>query len=105
MEQKTNPVWKEVVEELAHEVSQAYLKNYKVVASLEKYKYIITETIEEYGYSGKNFKTKYLPVIIAMALEKFEQQKIPGLLKEPKEVIVGEGKIKDFLGIKVYDNG
>jgi hypothetical protein len=69
----------EVVKELAMEAAEVYNNNIKTVASFEKFRTIIDETIEEYNYNGKNFKTKYLPVILAMALEK--QEKLSNLKK------------------------
>jgi uncharacterized coiled-coil DUF342 family protein len=74
----------EVIKELAMEAATVYNNNAKTVASFDNFRTIIDETIEEYNYKGKNFKTKYLPVILAMALKKQEFKDYSFFLNELK---------------------
>jgi hypothetical protein len=69
---ETNKIRKEIIRETVN----FQRDNFNTLKRLEKFKNIIDDTIKEYNYNGSNFHKKYLPVIISLALEKYEKELI-----------------------------
>jgi hypothetical protein len=42
---------------------------------VDKYEDIISEVLEDYNYKGRYFKVEYLPILLALALEKLDKRK------------------------------
>jgi hypothetical protein len=74
MKKNKNSLMDEATTILAHEAADIYNSNARIALSFSKYQDIIESTIDDFGYKGKNFDMKRLPIIIAMALTKLEEK-------------------------------
>jgi hypothetical protein len=84
---------------LGKEAGKAFKDSYNTAKSLQKFQSIINETINEYNYKGNNFKTIYLPVILAMALEKQRKELISRKIRVKVFIENGNRKYLKFISI------